>query len=106
MNFASYASHIFTVAAKMLEFLSIFAAASLDTLVSDPTHAFKFAMYEVNLLMIEDNALTYAFNKFIYDSNFALYYANSFDLSTSDALTLASNSLNKDTTFPNASDDT
>lgn len=42
LNFASYASHIFTVAAKMLEFLSTFAPASTDTLVSDPTHAFKF----------------------------------------------------------------
>lgn len=41
LNFTSYASHIFTVAAKMLEFLSIFAAASADTLVSDATHAFK-----------------------------------------------------------------
>jgi len=41
LNLTSYASHIFTVAVKMLEFLSIFAAASADTLVSDPTHAFK-----------------------------------------------------------------
>lgn len=41
----------------MLEFLVNFAVASANTLVSDETHALRFPIYLIYLLMMDFNSL-------------------------------------------------